>query len=77
MNKQRRIDLKDAIRCMESAKYIIKDVKSKEEDAFDNLPENLQCSNRGCDMEENIDEMDEVLDKLDDIIDQVNDIIFC
>ena len=76
MNKQRRNELKIAVDHMMKAKDIIKDVKSKEEFAYDNIPENLQYSNKGCDMEEKIDDMEEVMDKIDDTISLINDIIF-
>ncbi len=76
MNKQRRNELKNAIVYIENVKDIIKEVKRKEEFAYDSLPENLQYSNRGCDMEEKIDSMDEIIETIDDIISAINDVIF-
>jgi hypothetical protein len=76
MNKQRRTKLKNAISYLTVARDTIKDVKIEEEFAFDNYPENLQCSIKGCDMEENIDDMEDILDKINDTIDLVNDVIY-
>lgn len=76
MNKQRRNELKIAIDYMENAKNIIKEVKTKEEFAYDNLPEGFQCTDRGCGMEDNIENMDEAIDKIDDVISVINDVIF-
>lgn len=76
MNKQRRGKLRNAISYLTVAKDIIKDVKTKEEFAYDNYPENLQCSNKGYNMEENIDDMEDIIDKINDIIDLINDIIY-
>lgn len=74
MNKQKRNKLEESINYMTIAKNIIIEVKNKEEFDFDNLPENLQYSRRGCDMEEKIDDMDEVIDTINEIISQINDI---
>lgn len=74
MNKQRRNKLGDAIIYLNTVKDMIKDVKTKEEFAFDNMPENLQYSNKGCDMEENIDEMEEIIDGIDELISSIEDI---
>ena len=42
------------------AQEIIKSVKDEEEFAYDNIPENLQNSNKACDMEDSIDSLDEI-----------------
>lgn len=75
MNKQRRNKLDKAISYIEEAKCVIQNVKSEEEFAYDNLPENLQYSNRGCQMEENIDNMDEIIDNIEEILSSINDVM--
>lgn len=74
MNKKRRECLDVAINYINMGKEIIKDVKQEEEFAYDNLPENLQYSDRGCDMEDKIDNMDEVIDKIEEAISLIEDI---
>lgn len=76
MNKNRRQYLKNAIDYLLKAKDIILKVKSEEEFTYDNIPENLQYSTKGCDIEENIDSMEEIIDNIDDIVSEINDIIF-
>lgn len=52
----------------------IENVRDEEQEAFDNMPEGLQGSDRGCQMEENIEELDNVVDKIDEITDMLIDI---
>ena len=47
---------------------MLEDIKWEEEDYFDNMPENLQGSMRGCESEEAIDNMDQALDALNEAI---------
>lgn len=74
MNKERRNRLGVAVSYVEMAKNIVKEVRDEEEMAFDNLPENLQYSNRGCDMEDKVTDMEDIIDDLDDVISSINDI---
>lgn len=48
---------------------MLEDIKSEEEDAFDNMPENLQSSVRGMESEEAIDMLEEALGYLEEILD--------
>ena len=75
MNKLRRKQLQEAIELIEKAKSIVESVQDEEQDAFDSLPENLQCSERGETMEENCDRLGEILDTLSDQVDEIDDII--
>ena len=74
MNKQRRNSIKNAVDKLILAKELIEDIKSEEENAFENMPENLQCSMRGEESEEAIDTLEEVVDQLNEIIDNLDDI---
>ena len=75
MNNIRRKQLKEAIELIEQARSIVESVQDEEQDAFDNLPENLQCSERGETMEENADRLGEIWDSLSDQVDEIDDII--
>lgn len=48
---------------------ILEDIKNEEEEAFDNMPEGLQCSLRGMDAEAAIDNLDEALGYLEEACD--------
>lgn len=49
----------------------IESVKDEEEEYFDNMPENLQRSERGEASEQAKDELTEAIDKLDELIDAI------
>lgn len=61
MNKQRRAKIERAL-------DILKDVLDEEQDVFDNMPENLQGSDRGIESEEAIDTLDEVIGELEELV---------
>ena len=65
MNKLRRKQIAEAIELIERAMGILEQVKDDEQEAFDNLPESLQGSERGEAMEEYIYTLEEFLDAMD------------
>lgn len=73
MNKARRKELAAIIDLMEEVKDRLEAVKGEEEEAFYNLPESIQNSERGEAMEANIYTIEELLDALD--IDGLQEII--
>lgn len=75
MNKQRRAEIKDIIETLESAKEDIEMVAEDERYSFENLPEGLQCSERGEVMEENADNLEEASSNIDDIIELLEGVI--
>lgn len=72
MNKQRKQRFEEVAASLEEAKDILGDIQQEEQEAFDNLPEGLQISERGEKMQEYIDLMDDCNDKIDDVIDFVH-----
>lgn len=68
MNKIRRKQLQQAIELMEQAKAILEDVRDQEQESFDNMPEGLQCSERGETMEETIYNLDEAFGTIEDMV---------
>ena len=74
MNKQRRKIISECTLQIEEIKLKLEDVKSDEEFAFDSMPENLQGSERGEEMEEAIDCLEEAIDSLDSAIEQLNEL---
>lgn len=76
MNKFRREELSGAIKLLEQAYSIIENCRDDEQDAYDNLPDGIQDSERGETMYYYIGEMEECMDAIDNITDCIyNDII--
>lgn len=73
MNKIRRKQIEKAIELIEQARDILECVKDDEQEAFDNMPESLQGSERGEVMEEYIYTIETFLDCLD--TDELQDIV--
>lgn len=67
MNKERRDRLSDVIASLEEVKDLLEDVKNDEQDAFDNMPVGLQCSERGSKMEDYIELMEDAGDQIDNV----------
>lgn len=75
MNKARRQQLNKWLQDLEEIKSELEDICSDEEYYYDNLPENLQGSQRGMDAEEAIDQMNDAVSSIDDAINAVISII--
>lgn len=65
MNKQRRKQIAAAIELIEQAQAILEEVTAEEQEAYDNLPEGIQASERGELMEEYIYTLEGFQDALD------------
>lgn len=75
MNKQRRKWLEDTIAKLEENKSEIESIEQEEREAYDNLPESIQESERGESMLENADELEQAASDLDDLISNLNEIL--
>lgn len=75
MNAQRRKEIAKAIALIEGAIAILDGVAEGEREAYDNLPESLQYSERGERMEECAEAIEYVSSELTDQIDSLNDAI--
>jgi ABC-type transporter Mla subunit MlaD len=80
MNNARRKAITEAmdkaltvIGTLEESKRDLESLHDEEQDAFDNMPESLQQSERGQASETAISELDEVITKLGEAIDAIND----
>ena len=65
MNKVRRKELARVVDLLDQARDLLEIIRDEEQEAFDNLPESIQCSERGETMEDYISTMVEMLDYLD------------
>lgn len=71
MNKQRRKALDTLYRKIEELRQEVEEVMDEEQDSYDNLPENLQGSERGEAMYEAIDNLDSACRSLDEAMDYI------
>lgn len=74
MNNQRRKILNKIAEGIENLQYELEEVINEERDSFDNMPENLQDSDRGRISEEAIDIMEEAASALEDVINNLSGI---
>lgn len=71
MNKQRRKEIQALINSLEEIKYQIEELKEQEEEAFDNLPESIQYSEKGEAMESAIDYLDSAALDIENVTDNL------
>ena len=71
MNNKRRKRLSEIADELESLCYDLEAVASEERDAYDNLPESMQESDKGCAMEEAADELDDICSELSELRDRI------
>lgn len=71
MNKARRKELSRVVELLEEAQSIIESCRDEEQEYMDNMPENLQESEKYYAAEEAVNNMDEAYDKIDEVINSV------
>lgn len=74
MNRLRRQNIKELTEQLNYNLEKLNMIKDEEEDAYNNMPENLQCSIRGEDSENAIDILSDCIDQLENIIDDLGGI---
>lgn len=75
MNKERRKTLQGIIDELESQKENIETLQEEEQEAYDNLPESIQASDRGDAMCENADGLADAASDLEDVISVLQEIL--
>ena len=75
MNKARRKAIEYTISIMQKVSVDLDTIRDEEQEAFDNLPDSLQYSERGEQMEEYIDTLGDAVSDIDDIIGSLCEII--
>lgn len=76
MNKIRRKQLEQISAKLDEARCMLEEVMNDEQDAFDSMPESLQGSERGEQMDEYIYNMQEGVDNLEDLVSTLEEIIY-
>ena len=74
MNKQRRTEIESVQRDIGIVKRNLQKILDEEQEAFDNMPDGLQSSERGMNSENAIDIMEETMEILDNAINNLSDI---
>ena len=75
MNKDRRKSIERIVDQINEIKADLTWVRNDEEEAYDNLPEGIQSSERGDSMQEAIEAMDDADGSLQDAVDFLEEII--
>ena len=75
MNKQRRSRIERVISMLSDAYEELVSIRDEEQEAFDNLPEWIQESERGQSIEDCANELDDAVSELDGLISTINDIL--
>lgn len=75
MNNQRRKQLRGVIETLNIMKDSIESVRDEEQETFDNMPENLQMSERAMTSENAIEALEEALDSLDNVLDRLEEVL--
>ena len=73
MNKEKRNDLNTARELLDRARGIVSSVRDREQDCLDNMPENLEGSERYSTMESAIDSLDDAIDKIEEAQDSIDE----
>jgi len=72
MNEDRRNAIKKAKLLLEESYNILNNVLDSEGEAMNNVPENLQFSNKYENMEQNVDALDDAISLIDDAINSIS-----
>ena len=75
MNKARRKAIEEIIDQLGTLKEQLECISEEEQEAFDNLPESIQYSERGEAMGEYVTDLDDAASSIDDVMSTLQDII--
>ena len=73
MNNSRRKEIRAIIAKLEEVKECVENVRDEEQEYLDNMPENLQCSERADVAQNAIDNMEYALDNLEEAVDNLEE----
>ncbi len=75
MNKDRRQKIRNAMSELDKVSRMVYSASNEEQDAMDNMPENLQGSFRYSDMEEAVGNMESAIEHIDAALDCLSEAI--
>ena len=73
MNNKRRKEISKIVSTLEEVRDRLSEVVDEEQSAFDNMPESIQGSDRGCDSEEAIGYLSDALDSVQSALDYLDE----
>lgn len=73
MNNKRRKEISKIVSTLEDVRDRLSEVVDEEQIAFDNMPESIQGSERGCDSEEAIGYLSDALDSVESALDYLDE----
>ena len=75
MNANRRKRLNEVAVKLRELTEVVNEIGGEEQEAFDNMPEQLQESERGEKMEDTINELEDISDLLEDAVSSIENIV--
>ena len=75
MNKERRRRLGNVYAALQAAKDELDWIREEEQDAYDNLPESLQVTERGFELQHNVENMETAGEALSEAIEALEEIL--
>lgn len=73
MNNKRRKEISKIVSTLEDVRDRLSEVVDEEQSAFDNMPESIQGSDRGCESEEAIGYLSDALDSVESALDYLDE----
>lgn len=73
MNNKRRKEISKIVSTLEEVRDRLSEVVDEEQSAFDNMPESIQGSDRGCESEEAIGYLSDALDSVESALDYLDE----
>lgn len=73
MNNKRRKEISKIVATLEDVRDRLSEVVDEEQIAFDNMPESIQGSDRGCDSEEAIGYLSDALDSVQSALEYLDE----
>lgn len=75
MNKVRRANIKETVGLIERVKSVLESILDEEQDYYDNIPENLQSSQRAEDSEDAISNLEDAISNLEEAIGNLEEVV--
>lgn len=75
MNKVRRANIKETVDLIERVKSVLESILDEEQEYYDNIPENLQTSQRVEDSEDAISNLEDAISNLEEAIGNLEEVV--
>ena len=75
MNKERRGRIAKFLALLEDTQYQLEAIQDEEQEAYDNLPMSLSCSDRAETMEAALDSLESAISSLEDAVSSLQEVV--